>query len=485
MNTNAYCIYLRKSRADQEAEANGQGDTLARHRTALLELAKNQNLNITQIYEEVVSGDTIADRPEMQKLLAAVESELFDGVLVMEVPRLARGDTIDQGIVARAFKYSGTKIITPSKTYSMGVTGDEDFLEFGLFMSRFEYKAINMRQQRGRQASLAEGKYIAGAAPYGYERVKLHKQKGYTLKIVPEKAEVVRQIFDWYTNGIAQADDTFVRIGAHTISKHLDAMGIPSPSGGKWSSYTIRDIIKNATYTGKVRWGYRPDRKELKDGVVTVSRAHNPSVELIDGLHEAIIDQEQFDKAGQIIASRSNAPVPSKMQIQNPLTGLVYCWKCGRSMSRRKYQHGRPMILCPDKDCDCCSSTIEDVEETLLQAMQDWLDQYNAKIKNQQTGVSPMEDIQKITEQIKKTIETLNAQQARLYDLLEQGVYTVDLFTERSADIARRLTQAQEELAATEEKHAKAANISKSIMDIIPRMQRVIDLYPTDRKSVV
>lgn len=65
-----YDIYLRKSRADRDAEANGGGDTLLRHRTALLELARRMDLTIFHIFEEVVSGESIANRPEMQKLLS-------------------------------------------------------------------------------------------------------------------------------------------------------------------------------------------------------------------------------------------------------------------------------------------------------------------------------------------------------------------------------------------------------------------------------
>ena len=104
-----YLIYLRKSRKDRDLELQtGHFDTLQRHRDALLALAKQRGYSIAHIYEEVVSGDSIADRPEMQKLLAAVETGAFEGVLVMEVPRLARGNTKDQGVVAETFQYSGT-----------------------------------------------------------------------------------------------------------------------------------------------------------------------------------------------------------------------------------------------------------------------------------------------------------------------------------------------------------------------------------------
>ena len=112
-----YAIYLRKSRADLDAEAHGEGETLSRHKAALLSLAKRLNITVDEIYQEIVSGETIAARPKMQQLLQEVSEGKWTGVLVMEVERLARGDTMDQGLVSQTFKYSGTKIITPLKTY--------------------------------------------------------------------------------------------------------------------------------------------------------------------------------------------------------------------------------------------------------------------------------------------------------------------------------------------------------------------------------
>lgn len=145
-----YCIYLRKSRVDI---AKGEEDTLTRHETILTELANLRGLKVSKVYKEIVSGDTISARPVMQELLHDVELGVWNGVLVMEVERLARGDTIDQGIVAQTFKYSDTLIVTPTKTYDPNDEFDEEYFEFGLFMSRREYKTINRRlQAEGLQA---------------------------------------------------------------------------------------------------------------------------------------------------------------------------------------------------------------------------------------------------------------------------------------------------------------------------------------------
>lgn len=131
-----YAIYLRKSRADAELEKLGQGETLSRHRAALTELARKQDLNVVKIYEEIVSGDSIASRPQMQALLTDVEEGRYKGVLVMEIERLARGNGIDQGIVSQTFSVSKTLIITPYKTYNPESDIDEEYFEFGLFINR-------------------------------------------------------------------------------------------------------------------------------------------------------------------------------------------------------------------------------------------------------------------------------------------------------------------------------------------------------------
>ena len=92
----SYCMYLRKSRADLEAEARGEGETLSRHLHTLTLLAARLNIDVapSAIYREIVSGDTIAARPVMQRLLEEVQRGMWEGVLCTEVERLARGDTI-------------------------------------------------------------------------------------------------------------------------------------------------------------------------------------------------------------------------------------------------------------------------------------------------------------------------------------------------------------------------------------------------------
>ena len=160
-------VYLRKSRADLEAEARGEGETLARHEHTLLELARARKLSVIGTYRELVSGDTISDRPEMRRLLSAVERGEYDAVLCMDIDRLGRGDGSDQAVILKTFKYSNTIIITPYKTYDPRAESDEEFLEYAQFMARGEYKRIKRRMWAGGVGSAKEGKWQSPKAPFG------------------------------------------------------------------------------------------------------------------------------------------------------------------------------------------------------------------------------------------------------------------------------------------------------------------------------
>lgn len=195
-----YAIYLRKSRADLEAEALGEGETLARHYNMLMKLAEKHSIlpNQITIYKEIVSGESISERPQVQALLNDVYQKKYVGVLVVEIERLARGNTKDQGEVAEAFQFSNTKIITPVKVYDPNNEYDQEYFEFGLFMSRREYKTIRRRMEAGKQEAVSEGNYIHSAPPFGYEINRIHRKER-TLTIKPDEAKVVQLIFNMFT----------------------------------------------------------------------------------------------------------------------------------------------------------------------------------------------------------------------------------------------------------------------------------------------
>ena len=477
-----YLIYLRKSRKDRELELQtGDYDTLERHRRTLLDLAKRRGYLIAHIYEEVVSGDTIADRPEMQKLLAAVETGRYAGVLVMEIPRLARGNTRDQGTVSEVFQYSGTKIITPEKIYDPCDESDEEYFEFGLFMSRREYKMIRRRLQRGRMASLSEGKYIAGAAPYGYRKVKLPHQRGYTLEPDGETADIVRDIFRLYAEGEPNADGTLVPVGGYRIALELNARGIPSPGGGQWSSGSVRDIIKNPTYAGMLRWGWRPETKKLVDGVIVKQNRVKADYQPVPGMHEPLVSRDLWNSAQALMHSRAHAPLREDRQITSSLSGLLVCSVCGKRMVRNPGSGRRkPFLYCSTPGCSCVSSRFDTVEEAVLSSLRDWLSAYEVEVSSRtaQQDAKGIRSAERTIEQAQKNLKALTEQKSRLYDLLEQGLYSQELFLERSHTLAQRISDAERTISTTQKQLAALRSAQDARLALIPNIQHVLDTFP-------
>lgn len=477
-----YCLYLRKSRADAEAEARGEGETLARHEKTLLELAKKLRLNVTKIYREVVSGETIAARPEMQQLLSDVEQGVWAGVLVMEVERLARGDTIDQGIVAQTFKFSETKIVTPLKTYDPNNEYDEEYFEFGLFMSRREYKTINRRLQRGRLASVKEGKYVSNKSPYGYRRVKLEKEKGWTLEPVPEEADIIRLIYELYTVGELLPDGTRKRIGVSLIVRRLNALKAPTKTGGDWVPASVRDILINPVYAGKIRWNWRHSIKRMVDGRVVVERPRSSVEEcvIVPGLHPAIISEEVFNMAQELMAKNPPRPIGERNTVKNPLAGLIICGKCNRRMVRRPYgsRTKEDTLMCAATSCDNVSCALHFVEERILAGLAEWLSDYRLEWE---TGApkdaSQIEHKRRAVKRAKAELSKLDAQLDNIHDLLEQGVYTTEKFLERSRLLAERIKEANDNLSALEAEIALDEAREESRRTIIPKVERLLEVY--------
>lgn len=464
----AYCIYLRKSRKDMELEAHGELETLKRHEKILLNLAQKMNIGITKIYREVVSGESIDARPVMQELLNDVDDKLWEGVLVMEIERLARGDTIDQGIVARTFRTSETKIITPNKTYDLSNDSDEEYVEFGLFMSRREYKAISRRIQTGRLQSAREGRFLSSVPPYGYNKIKIQNDKGYTLEINPAEAETVKKIFEMYTNGLGMA----------RIAAKLDELGIVPRNRDTWSRSTISDILQNPVYLGKIRWSYRKELKQYNGTSINKIRRVNQDYILVDGLHPPIISEEIFKKAQEVRKTNTYSQTKHSLVMQNPLSGLVYCKKCGKLMTRLGVgkNHKYATLLCSNRYCSNVSAPIFLIEEELIESLRMWLKNYKIKVEdNTPRNDSKLDET--LLESLNENLKKVEMQISNTYDLVERGVYTLDIFTSRNKILDNRKKEIEKNIEDCKRRINMKKESEKYKKDIVPRIQGVLDSY--------
>lgn len=464
---NRVVMYLRKSRADIEAEMRGEGETLSKHKKALLELAHRNEYNIIKIYEEIVSGERIADRPEVIRLLNEVEDGMYDAVLCMDIDRLGRGDMRDQGAIIAAFKESKTLIITPQKSYDLEDEFDEEYSEFEAFMARRELKLINKRLQRGRVASVKEGRFIGTKAPYGYS-------KGDDLILVPneKEAEIVRLIFRWYVNE---------KVGTSRISRRLNEMKISTPSGkGLWSPYSVISILRNEVYIGRMQWRKKYTNK--KKGI----EEWRPRDEWIDveGKHDSLVSTELFKKAQQTLKQKTRVPNRANLKITNPLAGLVRCDLCSAAMIKRPYTKQAPHIRCSNVNCKNKSTRFEYVERAVLNQLQQWLNDFEVNMEEIEREVAAETEAESISftpetiiSDMEKQLGELEKQKNKLHDLLERGVYDIDTYLERNQNIMGRISETKEAIKKVAEEASRVREQETAKENLLPRIKHVIEAY--------
>jgi len=364
--------YLRKSRSDDPSLT--VEEVLAKHEAILDEWAENNlggKVPEENKYREVVSGETLKERPEINKVIKRIESPKIKAIKIVEPQRLTRGDLEDIGRIMKLLKHTNTLVITPNRIYNLQDEYDWDALERELKRGNEFLEYTKKILNRGRLLSVSQGNYIGNTPPYGYDKTFITEGKRKCPILVPnkEEADVVRMMFDLYVNQ---------DMGCQSICNKFDEMGIKPPKGEHWSPAAMTKMLENIHYIGKVKWNHRKTLTIVEDGEFIQTRPVSKVGEYLiyDGKHEAIISEELFN-AAQAKKGRNTRQKPNT-KVRNPLAGLLWC-KCGRAMSMRTYsQHNaEPRLLC-DGQTHCktgsCLYTdmIERVEEILEQCIKDF-----------------------------------------------------------------------------------------------------------------
>lgn len=463
----ATVIYLRKSQEDKELETIGEKETLARHRKMLLGVAERQGLNITKIYEEILSGDSIDERPEMQKLITDLLNKKYTNLMVVELQRLSRGSTKDQGIILEALEISGTKIVTPDRTYDPNNEYDLEAIEFGLYMSRREYKFITKRMRSGVVQSVREGNFVSPHPPLGYDI--LNRGRRDRTLIPNDYAPIVKQMYEWRLHENMSPWDICVR---------LDKMGVPTRGRSKkWAAGTVNHILRNPTYLGKIQWNNKHETKEYNQHLGVIEKTHRlrsrDEVILVEGKHDAIIEQELFDAVQKTF--REAAPVDRK-KLKNMFAGLIKCRRCGKSINLQsfpveaaradRYSHT------PALDCKMKSILEWKVTPKILQKLREHAEDLEFQITDFNSD-GEIERYKKDKKTLENELEKLNRKRTNIFDLMEEGDYTRAEFLERKALVDEKILKVKASIDSLVEptehdiklKSAKFSEVMKSLED--------------------
>lgn len=437
-------LYLRKSRTDDPTL--DVEEILSRHETILDEYAERtwgKKIPEEQKIRELVSGETIDSRPGLLGILKAIESPKVKGLLVVEVQRLGRPDLEDIGRLSKLFRYTNTLVITPQKTFDLRNEYDREAFERELMRGNEYLEYTKKIMSRGRLLSVQQGNYIGTKPPYGYDKdiIMEGKKKCHTLKINEAEADVVRMVFDMYVNK---------DMGRVNIAHHLNELNIPTRTGALWAQDTIKTILENDHYIGKVRWNWRKTVTVVEDGEIKKARPKTEVGEYLvyDGKHQAIISDELFAAARE--KQGKNHREKAKTKVRNPLAGLLFC-QCGRAMSLRTYSNkSEPRLLCDNqvycKTTSCLYSEIIDrVRDTLAECISDF------EIRLQSDDKTSQKLHENLIKRLKAKMEELNKKELNQWEKYSEDGMPKEIFEKLNEKVLREKDEVQQALCAAYE----------------------------------
>ena len=274
------------------------------------------------------SGKSIEGRAEFKKMLEDIESNKngVSYVLVFKLSRFGRNAADVLSSLQFMQDYDVNLICVED-----GIDSSKDagklMISVLSAVAEIERENILVQTMEGRRQKAREGKWNGGFAPYGYT---LNNGK---LEIEESEAEAVRLIFDKY----AHTD-----MGANGIAKYLGQQGIlkKERQNGKnplFSASLIRQMLENPVYCGKIAYGRR--KNEKISGTRQYHIVKQDDYMVFDGIHEAIIDEDTWEKVQEKRKSQAkryehvNKGKDEKIHL---LSGLLCCPMCGAGMYGNK-----------------------------------------------------------------------------------------------------------------------------------------------------
>ena len=337
-----------------------------------------------------------------------IESPKIKAVKIVEPQRLTRGDGEQQIRIMKLFKFSNTLIITPYRIYDLRDQYDWDAFETELRRGNDYLNYYKNIQRRGRQLSLESGNFIGNNRLFGYDKIKMKdgKKDCPTLAINPEEADIVRMIFDMFVNQ---------DVTRHSICKYLDGLGIKPLKGDHWSPSTLRDMLMNVHYIGKVKWNWRKTITIVEDGEIVQKRPRTAFGEYLvyEGKHEAIIPEDLFYAAVEKLG-KSPRLKPSA-EIRNPLATLLYC-HCGTAMTMRTHkkkdgtEKSAPRLMCNNQvHCGTGSCLHSEMMDKVCMVLKQCIDDFEIRLAND-TGDSAKLHT-KLIKNLEKKLKELEAKE--------------------------------------------------------------------------
>jgi site-specific DNA recombinase len=343
-------LYLRVSTEEQRRE----GFSLAAQEDILKAYCESKGVDVFDIYDDGGYSGKDFNRPRMQQLLKDLKGDKFDVVVAVAVDRISRNNLDVLTFVDRELHPRGKKLLISTCDIDSSTETGKMFISLLGTFAEYERQLIVSRVKKGMEKRASDGLWNGGRM-LGYDVIDKK------LVVNQEEANLVQEIFELRASGK----------GYRSIAVRLNQHGNKTKLNTSYSINTIKTILENEKYIGNMTWGKMRDWNNKK-------RKGTSEPTRVDGVHEAIITIELWDKVQNIRRLNQETPInQSNYKGEFILSGLLRCPSCGAGtvMSKAKKRDGTGYHLyymCQNyhaKGKTACSSNLvrkEIVEEQVL-----------------------------------------------------------------------------------------------------------------------
>lgn len=455
-------IYVRVSTQEQAKEGYSIGEQIDR----LKKYAEVHDYIIVKIYTDAGHSGGNMERPALQEMIADIISGKIDKVCVYKLDRLSRSQKDTMTLLEDIFLENNCDFESMTEKFDTSTSFGRAMIGILSIFAQLERENIKERMSMGMHARIKEGKWRGGSqVPFGYD----YEPALEKLVVNEWESMIVKHLFEAFAEGQS----------LYSIAEEMREKGHVLKNG-KVDNRNLRYILRNKTYCGYMR--------------------HLD--EWIKGLHDAIVDEETFDKA-QIILDENKKRYEElgyKTGLEarsTNLGGLIYCARCGAKYSKcrtgtKEYgvhynyscysRHKKVKTMIKDPNCKNKLYRIDDLDNIIFTEIKKLAidPEYLHSIKQKNSQSETAQKIHAIENQIK----SINGQLSRFMDLYGIGKFTIEEIQEKSAPLQDQRTRLQIELKRLKDDSKKLTE--EQVLQLVQTFDDVLEHGDiTERRSVI
>lgn len=329
--------YCRLSKDD--GDYDGDSSSIQTQRAMLEHYCLQQGWEVVAVYQDDGYTGLNMNRPDLQRLLKAVEHKQIDVIVTKDLSRLSRNYLEVGQLMEETFPRNSVRYIAINDAVDSNQDGAYDMTPFRAVMNQMYSADVSKKVHSAYVTKARSGQFTGCLAPFGYK-----KSPDNHNQLVPDEdtAWIVKAIFDYAKEGK----------GPNAIRRKLEDAKVPTPTWWNrqkglrdkttkferenpetghfiWDFTTIKEILGNPVYIGAI--ASQKTVYKFKTGWIKDKKPYEWMI--VEDTHEPIVSRETFEMVQGKVKSRQR---PDAFGNYSIFAGLLKCGECGYPMTVRE-----------------------------------------------------------------------------------------------------------------------------------------------------